>query len=176
MAPRAASHFTFSPTVQFGSHKVGYGAHGLPIDYPVRGCPRVTEQPGTTTTVSPDLGAAHENRRPPASGQDLHPIYFASVDATATTNITVHGTASIGAMIFLDTGSPAAIAVTNNGGNWTFAVSQTQQLGIARRGGWVYFMAQKGTAKEFFRVQILGGLQEKIDPTTLPSDSPLRGQ
>lgn len=100
-------------------------------------------------------------------------VSFASVTGTVGFRVSLDGTATPDALVFVDFGGPSVQNPANNQGQWTAELSDDDQRALTVRDGWAYILVVKGSQKQYFRKRA-GSQQAPIDFADLPLDSMLR--
>lgn len=101
-------------------------------------------------------------------------LRFASVEGTAEARIVVLGTATPGAVVYLDDGSGSAVIIeVGESGRWEVAIS-TEAL--EKRDGWIYMAIIGQGAQLYQRASVFDASKlQNIDISELPMDSSIRG-
>jgi hypothetical protein len=103
-------------------------------------------------------------------------MVFASVEGSAGSQISLFGTATLNAKVLVDIGVDRLWAPINNDGKWSFQLPSEALPQVQARGGWVYILVVKNSARQYFKKNVLSGPQQLIDAADLPPNSLLRQQ
>ncbi len=155
------------PYDRYGLHVVDRGERGEPFQFRLTNLRSMRD----LRAVQAVIQRVSKTARVPVVLQESV-MRFASVYGQGRATISVAGSATPGASVVLDVGDEEVHGTVDVDGQWRVEISRSSKL--SQRGGWIYALIRKGTARQYLRINVLDtAASERILPDDLPSGSPL---